>query len=79
MTAEEKRFFEELSAAKTRLPFVPFAIVLRSGKRYEVTDRLSFGFGGELNPRIAVVPEGGPHEFFRFCDVAAIEIHEPAA
>jgi hypothetical protein len=78
MIAEGKqKLFEELSQAKARKPFVPFAIVMRNGSRFEVHDRWHVGFS-EGSSFVVVLREDQTHAFTVWSDVAAIEMLEPA-
>lgn len=78
MIAEGKqKLLDELSRAKARKPFVPFAIVLRDGTRYDVHDRWHVGFS-EGSSYVVVLREDQTHAFTVWSGIAAIELLESA-
>jgi hypothetical protein len=78
MTAEAEKHFAAANAAKTRKPFVPFTIVLRNGKRYEILDRWDMALA-DGNPSAAVLlDQGRSYDFFSWRDVVAVEMLSPA-
>jgi hypothetical protein len=78
MSPKRKKIFDSLLAAKMRKPFVPFAIRLKNGKRFEIKNRWHVGFS-RGNPRIVVLIDGRSHDYFEWPDVAEIDVQQPAA
>jgi hypothetical protein len=75
----EQQLFDQVYAARKRKPFVPFTLVLRDGKRYEVNDRWGMAMA-RGNPRVVVlVEEGSATDFFDWDDVAVVEEPSTAA
>jgi hypothetical protein len=77
MTPADQKLFDQLSEAKFRKPFVPFVIMLRDGRQFEIIDRWHVGFA-RGNPRIVVLPRGGISRFFDWDEVTAIQALESA-
>ena len=78
MSKREKKLREELRSLADRQPFLPFAIILRDGQRFEIhrKRRVAFATG---NQRVLVIPEGATHSsFFNWSEIRSIEILEPA-
>lgn len=69
--------FDQLLDAKLREPFVPFAIVLHDGKRYEVHDRWHFAVS-EGSSWVVALRDDQTHAILPWSDVAAVKLLEPA-
>jgi hypothetical protein len=65
---------EQLRALKNQEPFVPFVIVLKTGRRIEVTRRLQFGFSEH---RMGVIDDRDRVDDLRPSDIAEIQPLSP--
>lgn len=75
----EKKLREEMRSLADRDPFMPFAIVLNDGRRFELHSKRRVAFA-EGNARVLVVPDAAPHSsFFNWSDIRSIEIMETAS
>ncbi len=64
----------ELAARRRRIPFEPFAIVLRDGRRLVVSRKFQYGLTEE---RIVVLDERDLHNFLRPADIVDLETPHP--
>jgi len=67
-----------LRELRRRKPFVPFVITTADGKRHEVTEPLSFGFGTDANEGVAVMHPTEGIDLFRRREIVSIDLLEPA-
>ena len=78
MKKREKKLREEMRLLADRNPFVPFAIVLNDGQRFELHRKRRVAFA-EGNPQVIAIPEDAPHSFvFKWSDIRSIEVLQPA-
>ncbi len=67
---------EELRALKRNQPFVPFIVVLKDGRRFEVIRRLQYAFS---ESRVVVLDENDRVDPFRPADIADIQLRHPVS
>jgi hypothetical protein len=67
---------QQLHDLKQRHPFVPFVIILKDGRRFEVTRRMQYGFSEHL---MGVIDDQDHTEDFRPSDIAEIQVSHPVS
>jgi hypothetical protein len=63
-----------LSAYRRQRPFVPFVIVLKDGRRFEVNRALAFGFSPS---RVLVIDDRDSTDFFPPSAIADVRLLHP--
>jgi hypothetical protein len=71
-----KDILELLRSYRRQRPFVPFVIVLKDGRRVQVSRALQFGFNED---RVGVFDERDRLDLFSPLDIAAVEQLKPVA
>ncbi len=67
--ATKKAIYEEIRTRRVRRPFVPFTIVIKDNRRFEITEPFSFA----MNERILVViPPGSTSERISLSEVREV-------
>jgi len=64
----------ELRTRKRRVPFEPFVILLKDGRRFTVARKFQYAF---TDDRVVVLDERELHEFFKPADIAELETLHP--
>lgn len=73
--SEEISIIDEIKTYATAKPFMPFAIVMTSGDRYELSEATQVAVGKSI---VIVVPEGERHSVLRQNQISQINVHAPA-
>ena len=67
---------ELLRTLRRQRPFVPFVIVLKDGRRFQVSRALQFGFN---DSHVGVLDERDHPDFFSPSEIADVEQLKPVA